>query len=66
MNPIDHGADIIMHSLTKYGWTWGGYRWGLHRLRPLDWEASGKFPTLTEPYDGYHGLDFAESLGRKL
>ncbi len=29
----------------------------------FDWEASGKFPTLTEPYEGYHGIDFAEEFG---
>ena len=64
MNPIDHGADIIMHSLTKYmgghGVAIGGVFIDSGRF---DWEVSGKFPTLTEPYDGYHGLDFADEFG---
>jgi O-acetylhomoserine (thiol)-lyase len=64
MNPFEHGADIIMHSLTKYigghGVAIGGIFVDSGRF---DWEASGKFPTLTEPYDGYHGLDFCEEFG---
>ena len=64
MNPIEHGADIIMHSLTKYmgghGIAIGGVFIDSGRF---DWKASGKFPTLTEPYAGYHGLDFADEFG---
>ena len=64
MRPFEHGADIVMHSLTKYigghGIAIGGIFVDSGRF---DWEASGKFPTLTEPYDGYHGLDFAEEFG---
>ena len=62
--PIELGADIIMHSATKFlgghGVAIGG---ALIDGGHFDWEASGKFPTLTEPYAGYHGLDFAEEYG---
>lgn len=62
--PIEHGADLVMHSATKF---LGGH--GVAIAGALidggrfDWERSGKFPTLTEPYAGYHGLDFAETFG---
>lgn len=62
--PFAHGADIVMHSATKWlgghGVAIGGV---LVDSGQFDWEASGKFPTLTEPYAGYHGLDFAEEFG---
>jgi len=62
--PFDHGADLVMHSVTKFlgghGVAIGG---ALVDGGTFDWEASGKFPTLTEPYAGYHGLDFAEEFG---
>ncbi|MBI1245964.1 MAG: O-acetylhomoserine aminocarboxypropyltransferase [Alphaproteobacteria bacterium] len=61
---FEHGADIVMHSATKWmgghGIAIGGV---LVDAGTFDWEASGKFPTLTEPYAGYHGLDFAEEFG---
>jgi O-acetylhomoserine (thiol)-lyase len=61
---FEHGADIVMHSATKWigghGVAIGG---ALVDSGRFDWEASGKFPTLTEPYAGYHGLDFAEEFG---
>ncbi len=64
MRPFEHGADIVMHSATKFlgghGVAIGGV---LVDSGAFDWEASGKFPTLTEPYAGYHGLDFAEEFG---
>ena len=64
MRPFEHGVDIVMHSLTKYigghGVAIGGIFVDSGRF---DWEASGKFPTLTDPYDGYHGLDFADEFG---
>ena len=64
LRPFEHGADIIMHSVTKFlgghGVAIGG---ALVDGGGFDWEASGKFPTLTEPYAGYHGLDFAEEYG---
>ena len=62
--PFEHGADIVLHSATKFlgghGIAIGGV---LVDAGTFDWEASGKFPTLTEPYAGYHGLDFAEEFG---
>ena len=62
--PFELGADIIMHSATKFlgghGVAIGGVLVDGGRF---DWESSGKFPTLTEPYAGYHGLDFAEEFG---
>src|SRR3954447_16926522 len=62
--PFEHGADIVMHSATKWlgghGIAIGG---ALVDGGSFDWEASGKFPTLTEPYAGYHGIDFAEEFG---
>lgn len=64
MNPFEHGVDLIMHSLTKF---MGGH--GLAIAGAIvdsgrfDWQASGKFPTLTEPYAGYHGLNFADEFG---
>jgi O-acetylhomoserine (thiol)-lyase len=62
--PFEHGADIVMHSATKF---LGGHGVAIGGVLidggTFDWEASGKFPTLTEPYDGYHGMDFAEEFG---
>jgi O-acetylhomoserine (thiol)-lyase len=62
--PIALGADIVMHSTTKWigghGVAIGGVVVDGGRF---DWEASGKFPTLTDPYAGYHGIIFAEEFG---
>jgi O-acetylhomoserine (thiol)-lyase len=62
--PIDHGADIAMESITKWigghGIAIGGVIVDGGRF---DWAASGKFPVLTEPYAGYHGIVFAEQFG---
>ena len=62
--PIELGVDIVYHSATKFlgghGVVIGG---ALIDGGTFDWEASGKFPTLTEPYAGYHGIDFAEEYG---
>ena len=62
--PLDLGADIVMHSLTKWigghGTSIGGILVDGGRF---DWRSSGKFPTLTEPYAGYHGLVFDEQFG---
>ncbi len=62
--PLAHGADLVMHSCTKWlaghGVAIGGV---VVDGGTFDWEASGKFPTLTEPYAGYHGIDFAEEFG---
>ena len=64
IRPIEHGADIVMHSITKF---MGGHGVALGGVLVdgghFDWDASGKFPTLTEPYDGYHGLAFSEEFG---
>ena len=61
--PFEHGVDIVMHSATKFlsghGVAIGG---ALVDRGGFDWESSSKFPTLTEPYLGYHGLDFAEEF----
>ena len=62
--PIALGADIVIHSATKFlsghGIVIGGL---VVDGGVFDWEASGRFPTLTEPYDGFHGLVFAEEFG---
>ncbi len=62
--PFDFGVDLVVHSATKFI---GGHgiaiAGALIDSGRFDWEASGKFPTLTEPYAGYHGLDFAEEFG---
>ena len=62
LNPIEHGADIVIHSLTKYingnGTTLGGVIIDAGRF---DW-ANGKFPEFTEPSPGYHGLVYHEAL----
>ena len=61
MKPFDLGADLIYHSATKFlcghGTVVGGL---LVDGGTFDWTASGKFPELTEPYDGFHGMVFAE------
>jgi O-acetylhomoserine (thiol)-lyase len=62
--PIDFGADLVMHSATKFlsghGIVIGGL---LVDGGTFDWAASGKFPTMTEPYEGFHNLNFAEEFG---
>ena len=62
--PIDHGADIVMHSVTKFI---GGHGVAIGGVivdgGGFDWQKSGKFPTMTEPYAGYHGLNFWEEYG---
>jgi O-acetylhomoserine (thiol)-lyase len=62
--PIELGADIVMHSITKWigghGIAIGGVLVDGGRF---DYPASGKFPTITEPYAGYHGIVFAEEFG---
>ena len=62
--PFDHGADLVLHSATKFigghGVAIGGV---LVDGGVFDWQGSGKFPTLTEPYAGYHGINFAEEFG---
>ena len=62
--PIELGADIVMHSITKWigghGIAIGGVLVDGGRF---DWDAAGKFPTLSAPYPGYHGLIFTEQFG---
>ena len=62
--PLTLGADIVFHSATKFigghGVAIGGV---IVESGRFDWEGSAKFPTLTEPYAGYHGIDFAEEFG---
>lgn len=62
--PFELGADIVMHSATKFlsghGVVIGGLLVDSGRF---DWDQSDRFPTLTEPYEGFHDLDFAEEFG---
>ncbi|MBT7389125.1 MAG: O-acetylhomoserine aminocarboxypropyltransferase [Gammaproteobacteria bacterium] len=62
--PIELGADLVMHSATKFlsghGIVIGGL---LVDGGVFDWAASGRFPTLAEPFDGFHHLNFAEEFG---
>ena len=64
IKPFSLGADIIMHSATKFlsghGIVIGGLLVDGGRF---DWDGSGKFPTLTEPYVGFHNLVFSEEFG---
>ena len=65
IRPIEHGADIVVHSATKFigghGTTLGGV---IVEGGKFNWaEVPGKFPTLTEPDPSYHGLNFYEALG---
>ena len=63
LNPIEHGANIVIHSLTKYiggnGTSLGGV---IIDAGNFDW-SNGKFPEFTEPSAGYHGLKYYEVLG---
>ena len=62
--PIEHGADIVVHSATKFigghGTTIGGV---IIDSGNFDWKASGKFPQFTEPEASYHGIVFADACG---
>ena len=64
VRPIEYGADIVVHSATKFigghGTTVGGV---IVDSGKFDWEASGKFPTLTEPNPSYHGISFTKAVG---
>ena len=64
IRPIEHGADIVVHSATKFigghGTTIGGV---IIDGGKFDWKASGKFPQLTEPNPSYHGISFADAAG---
>ena len=64
VRPIEYGADIVVHSATKFigghGTTIGGV---IVDSGKFDWAASGKFPQLTEPNPSYHGVSFAAAAG---
>lgn len=64
VRPLEYGADIVIHSATKFigghGTTIGGV---IVDGGKFDWEASGKFPQLTEPDPSYHGISFAGAAG---
>ncbi len=64
IQPFKYGADLVMHSLTKFmgghGVALGGTVIDSGRF---DWESSDKFDVLSKPYSGFHGMDFAEEFG---
>ncbi|MGG1876185.1 homocysteine synthase [Paenibacillus cisolokensis] len=64
LRPIEYGADIVVHSATKFigghGTSIGGV---IVDSGKFDWKASGRFPGLTEPDPSYHGLVYTEALG---
>lgn len=64
LRPIEYGADIVIHSATKFigghGTTIGGV---IVDSGKFDWKASGKFPQLTEPNPSYHGISFVDAAG---
>ena len=64
IRPIEHGADIVIHSATKFigghGTTIGGV---IIDGGTFDWKASGKFPQFTEPNESYHGISFVDAAG---
>ncbi|KAG6889461.1 hypothetical protein C0995_000986 [Termitomyces sp. Mi166 len=65
IRPIEHGADIVVHSATK--WI-GGHGTTIAGVvidgRTFNWAASGKFPGITQPSEGYHGLKFLETYSK--
>ena len=64
IRPIEHGADIVVHSATKFigghGTTLGGI---IVDSGKFDWAASGKYPQFTEPNPSYHGVSFVQAAG---
>ena len=64
VRPIEYGADIVVHSATKFlgghGTTLGGV---IVDSGKFDWEKAGKFPSLVEPNDSYHGVIFTKAVG---
>ena len=62
--PLDFGADLVHHSITKF---MGGHGIAIGGVivdgGKFDWQASGLFPTMTEPYAGYHGITYADEFG---
>lgn len=64
VRPIEYGADIVVHSATKFI---GGHGTSIGGVivdgGKFDWEASGKFPSLTDPNPSYHGVSFTKAAG---
>jgi len=64
LRPIEYGADIVVHSATKFigghGTTLGGV---IVDSGKFDWKASGKFPQIADPNPSYHGISFADAVG---
>ena len=64
LRPLEHGADIVIHSATKFI---GGHGTSIGGVivdgGKFDWKASGKFPQLTEPNPSYHGVSFTKDVG---
>ena len=64
IRPIEHGADIVVHSATKFigghGTTLGGI---IVDSGKFDWKASGKYPAISDPNPSYHGVSFVEAAG---
>lgn len=64
IRPIEHGADIVVHSATKFlgghGTTLGGI---IVDSGNFDWKASGKYPQIAAPNPSYHGVSFADAVG---
>ena len=64
IRPIEHGADIVVHSATKFigghGTTLGGI---IVDSGKFDWKASGKFAPIADPNPSYHGVSFADAVG---
>ena len=65
IRPIEHGADVVVHSATKFigghGTTLGGV---VVDGGTFDWAASGKYPWISEPNPSYHGVKFTEAAGK--
>ena len=64
IRPIEHGADIVVHSATKFigghGTTLGGI---IVESGKFDWKASGKYPNIADPNPSYHGISFYDAVG---
>jgi len=64
LRPIEHGADIVVHSATKFigghGTTLGGV---IAESGKFDWKASGKYPNIAEANPSYHGISFVDAAG---
>lgn len=65
IRPIEHGADLVVHSATKFlgghGTTLGGI---IVDAGTFDWSASGKYPAIADPNPSYHGVSFVQAAGK--